>query len=53
MIVLSHFQVAPLLKQRGEASSANFSPDLGLTTIEVALDNSGVTFPDGERLSWD
>ncbi len=53
MIVLSHFQIAPLIKLRGTSSSATLSPDLGLTTVSVALDDSGVAFPGGERLSWD
>ncbi len=49
MIVLSHFQVEPLLAARDRAS---VSPDLGLTTVEVSLDEAGVSFPDGEWLSW-
>ncbi len=52
MIVLSHFQIAPLIKLRGESPNASLSPDLGLTTVSVALDDSGVAFPGGERLSW-
>ncbi len=52
MIVLAHYQVAPLLKLRGTTDSAVVSPDLGLTTITVTLDDSGVAFPGGERLSW-
>ncbi len=53
MIVLSHFQVAPLLKARGTQTAARLSPDLGLTTVDVSLDDAGVVFPGGERLSWD
>ena len=34
------------------ADSAVVSPDLGLSTVTVTLDDSGVAFPDGERLSW-
>lgn len=53
MIVLSHVQVKPLLKARGGQAAARLSPDLGLTTVDVALDDRGVTFPDAEHLSWD
>ncbi|MCC6801818.1 MAG: methyltransferase domain-containing protein [Anaerolineae bacterium] len=53
MIVLSHFQVAPLLRMGGGQSTASVSPDLGLTTVEAALDDDGVTFPGGEMLTWD
>ena len=53
MIVLSHFQVNPLLeaRKRGD-SSATTSPDLALSTVEVTLDADGVRFPDESRLSW-
>lgn len=53
MIVLSHFQIVPLLKTSNEQSTATVSPDLGLTTVEVKLDDDGVTFPGGELLTWD
>lgn len=53
MIVLSHVQVAPLLRLRGTADTANTSPDLGLTTVAVALDAAGITYPGGDRLTWD
>jgi predicted methyltransferase len=52
VIVLSCVQLRPLLKLRGLQPAAPLSPDLGLTTVEVALDDSGITFPSGERLSW-
>ncbi len=52
MIILSHIQVAPLLKLRGKQPDAVLSPDLGLTTLSVTLDAFGVGFPGGERLSW-
>jgi predicted methyltransferase len=53
LIVLSHYEVAPLLKARQEGhTSASISPDLGLTTIEVALSPEGVTFPTREELNW-
>jgi predicted methyltransferase len=52
-IVLSHFQVTPLLKARatGEAH-AIVSPDLGLSTVEVVLEPEGVRFPGGEMVAW-
>ncbi len=58
MIVLSTFQLKPLIKQRRfqkdePLTQAKISPDLGLTTLEAALDDEGITFPDGERLSWE
>ncbi|HVU12635.1 MAG TPA: methyltransferase domain-containing protein [Phototrophicaceae bacterium] len=52
MIVLSYVQIKPLLKARGKADRLTLSPDLGLTTVEVMLDESGVRFPNGERLAW-
>lgn len=53
-IVLSHYQVAPLLKARpaGEAI-ATTSADLNLTMIEVTLRDDGIAFPGGETLTWD
>ena len=53
-IVLSHWQVAPLLNAReaGEGS-ASTSLDLGLTRAEVVLEADRVMFPDGQWLSWD
>ena len=58
MIVLSTIQLKPLIKQRrfqtGESlTRATLSPDLGLTTVEVVLEDVGVLFPDGERLTWE
>src|SRR5262249_38986895 len=52
-IVLSYIQAQALLRARqaGEIA-AEVSPDLRLSTIQVALDADGVGFPDGERLSW-
>jgi hypothetical protein len=52
MIVLSHFQVAPLLKAK-HSPSAMISPDLGLTQVEVKIETDGAVFPDGKRLSWE
>ncbi len=52
MIVLSYVQIKPLFKARDSETSAKLSPDLGLTTVEVSLDQNGVSFPNGERLAW-
>lgn len=52
-IVLSHFQVAPLLAARREGrATLAVSPDLGLSVVEVALAPEGVRFVDGEQLDW-
>lgn len=53
VIVLSHYQAAPLLKARkaGERSAAA-SADLGLTKVEVELTDEGVRFPGGAWVSW-
>ncbi|MDX2138551.1 MAG: methyltransferase domain-containing protein [Chloroflexota bacterium] len=53
MITLSHFTLLPLLAARNQReSNALVSPDLGLTSIFVALDANGVHFPDGQTLIW-
>ncbi len=55
MIVLSHYEVRPLLDDRQKAldyGQAAISPDLGLSTVSVSLDTVGITFPTGETLSW-
>jgi predicted methyltransferase len=53
LLVLSHFQVSPLLvaKQHGHAS-ATTSADLGISPVEARLDAEGVTFREGEHVSW-
>ncbi len=54
MIVLSHYQTRPLLAARQQQqTSAQVSPDLGLTTIEAQLTAEGVSFPAGERVTWE
>lgn len=52
-IILSHFQVAPLLAAwaHGETTLTT-SPNLGLILVEVRLDAAGVHFPAGETLAW-
>jgi predicted methyltransferase len=55
-IVLSYIQAEALLRARAAGEpSASVSPDLGLTTVAVALDADGARFPtlpNGERVSW-
>ena len=52
-IILSHFQTRPLLEARkAGATTAETSPDLGMSKTPVTLAAEGVLFPDGERLSW-
>ncbi|MEI7556868.1 hypothetical protein [Candidatus Chlorohelix sp.] len=52
-VVLSHVQVAPLLKlQRDGATETEISPNLSLSKVGVQLTAKGVLFPGGETLSW-
>ncbi len=51
LIVLSHYQAEYLIRAKGNIS-AEVSPDLGLTTVTVALRDDEVYFPNGEYLSW-
>lgn len=37
---------------RSQLSTATISPDLGLTKVEVQIDQHKITFPNGERLAW-
>ncbi len=54
LIVLSHFQVEPLLAARREGQrTATISLDLGLTTSEVTIELECVAFPNGETLDWE
>jgi predicted methyltransferase len=53
LIVLSHYQAAPLLAARKAGRrSATTSADLGRTTVKVALTPDDVAFPDGQCVSW-
>lgn len=53
-IVLSHFQVAPLVRARRAGDSlASISLDLGLTTSTVVLEARRIILPDGQWLSWE
>ena len=52
-IVLSHFQVEPLLAaRRAGRPSARVSLDLELTTADVILEGNGVRFPGGQSVTW-
>ena len=54
LIVLSHYQITPLLEAREtEQPTARTSVDLGMTEGEVELDPHGVVYPGGERLDWE
>lgn len=53
LTVLSHFQVASILKARQDGeSSVVTSTDLGLAKARVTLHPAGVSLPDGETLDW-
>jgi hypothetical protein len=53
MIVLSHYQMAPLLdaKQAGRAD-VTISLDLNRTTTDVTVSAEGVSLPGGPQLGW-
>jgi predicted methyltransferase len=52
-IILSHFQAQVLLEARQAGrTTISVSPDLGLTTIEVAIEPKHILFPDSTHLSW-
>src|SRR3954470_2313401 len=52
-LVLSHYQATPLLRARSAgAQHASASPDLGLSTVDVLLDDDGVRFPNGLTTAW-
>jgi predicted methyltransferase len=53
MIVLSHYQVKPILTARRQGlSRVKVSLDLNLNQVELALEAEGVRLPDGQRLEW-
>lgn len=58
MIVLSHYELRPLLALRPKSETRDpnseiaISPDLGLSRVTVALNDYGITFPEGETVSW-
>ena len=50
-LVLSHYQTTPLLKQRESIDRGiKFSPDLGLSFIDVRITPAGVELPHQEIL---
>ena len=52
-VVLSYIQLEPLLKAKQQGLPAvEISPDLGLSTVTVALTPEGLTFPNGQHLDW-
>lgn len=52
-IILSHYQIAPVVEARRKGkTNVEVSPDLGLTTCTVALDQEGARFSGGEFLAW-
>jgi predicted methyltransferase len=54
MVVLSHFQITPVLEARASgAQTATISPDLGLSTVEVTLTPEALRFADGTALPWE
>jgi predicted methyltransferase len=53
LLVLSYLQAECMLKARQAGKdSAIVSPDLGLTTVEIAIGAEDVCFPDGQHLTW-
>jgi uncharacterized protein len=53
-LVLSYVQADLLLQARKQAQATlDVSPDLGITTVTVVLAETGITFSQGERLSWE
>lgn len=52
-ITLSHYAASALrVALRNHATTAQVSADLNRTQVEVTLDQSGATFPDGLRIAW-
>ena len=53
-LILSHYEVEPLLRARAQAPvSLESSPDLGRTTVQVHLTTEGILYPNGFLLSWE
>ncbi len=52
-IILSYVQADSLFKAKQQRiTSAQISPDLGLSTVMVTLTSEGVAFPNGEHIDW-
>ena len=53
-IVLSHVQTQALAPIRDtDTANIDISPDLGLSTVQVLVEATGIRFPTGELLAWD
>lgn len=53
LIVLSHVQAKPLLKMwQKQQTSAEASPDLGQSILQVNLSSDGVLFPGEKLVNW-
>jgi uncharacterized protein len=53
MLVLSHYQVTPLLTARNSGlATITLSLDLGLSVCEVSLTAEGISFTAGEAVTW-
>jgi len=54
VIILSHVQTTPILKQRKSIGSRiTFSPDLNLSTLEGLITPVGLEIPDAELIRWE
>jgi len=54
LIVLSHIQTLPLLEARATRETRCLvSLDLGITTLEVAIDEQGIELPNGTVATWE
>lgn len=52
-IVISHYQIRQILNAKREGlSSALTSTDLEITQTELAFNETGIEFPDGQLLPW-
>lgn len=51
-LVISAYQLEPLLAERAEVQAAFVSPDLGLTKVQVEVQPHGIRFPSGQVLLW-
>jgi hypothetical protein len=53
-MILSYFQAQDLIKARREQqATVTVSPDLGLTVVEVQLEDEGVRFPVDRWVAWE
>jgi len=52
-LVLSAYQLELLLARRAEEQAASISPDLGLTQVQVEVQQQGILFTSGQLLLWE